>query len=346
MFVLLVSLSFLCFSLQAEAANVAAKGPFDSFRLWCVGNCDNGDDVATETTPGAVLMGGGTDTNEAFAWQIENANGGDFVVLRSSGDDAYNDYIYEMSIAMGRKLNSVTTILFNNAKASSESLVLSTLRNAEAVFFAGGDQGEYFEYWSGTEVQAILQSKVDVCTIGGTSAGLAILGNWVYTAVDGSAVSDECLEDPFNKYTHYFEKAFLSIPFMDSIITDTHFVTRNRMGRMLTFMARVRQEYSISAGAVSRGVGVDEHTALLLDTRTGAIKTVGVGTAYVCSSDHESEVCTSGKPLTFRLVECVRLSGKAEDLFSFDNWKGAGVTYINNVTSGHLTDFPYGPNEN
>jgi cyanophycinase len=82
-------------------------------------------------------MGGGTDTNEGFIWQIEHANGGDFVVLRASGDEAYNDYIMELSIASGFRLNSVRTILFKNAKASSSSEVLDILKNSEAFFMAG-----------------------------------------------------------------------------------------------------------------------------------------------------------------------------------------------------------------
>jgi cyanophycinase len=145
------------------------------------------------------------------------------VVLRASGDDAYNPWIWNMSIVTGHPLNSVTTILFKNSKASSNEVVLSVLAGAEAVFFAGGDQGEYMDYWVGTEVQTIVQGKVATVTIGGTSAGLAILGQWVYTAVDGSAESDEIMADPFHKHTHYLEPAFLDIPFMDSIVTDTHF---------------------------------------------------------------------------------------------------------------------------
>ena len=35
-------------------------------------------------------MGGGTDVDEAFAWHIDNANGGDFLILRASGADGYN----------------------------------------------------------------------------------------------------------------------------------------------------------------------------------------------------------------------------------------------------------------
>lgn len=57
----------------------------------------------------------------------------------------------------------------------------------------GGDQGVYMNYWAGTEVQSIMQSKLANITIGGTSAGLAVLGNWVYTAENGSIYSDEAL---------------------------------------------------------------------------------------------------------------------------------------------------------
>lgn len=105
------------------------------YTVWCTGNCEH--DVSTDSSPGSVLMGGGTDTNEAFAWQISNANGGDFVVMRASGDEAYNDYIFEMSVAINSRLNSVRTILFKSASASVESEVLEIIKNAEAIFFAG-----------------------------------------------------------------------------------------------------------------------------------------------------------------------------------------------------------------
>lgn len=71
------------------------------------------------------------------------------------------------------------------------------------------------------------------------------------------------------------------------------------MGRMLTFLARIRKDYKIPSKTVSRAVGVDEHTALLLDVVTGDVQTVGVGTAYVCSAEDLAEMCLSGTPLTF-----------------------------------------------
>lgn len=89
--------------------------------------------------------------------------------------------------------------------------------------------------------------------------------------------------------------------------------------------------------------GVDEHTALLLDVQTGGVRAVGVGTAYVCTSSSAPEVCSSKTPLTFTGIDCVRLSGPSEDVFSFASWSGGGVAYTSDIKAGHFTTLPYGP---
>lgn len=80
-------------------------------------------------------------------------------------------------------------------------------------------------------------------------------------------------------------------------------VTRDRMGRMLTFVARIQEGDVFAAQATSsqtiRGVGIDEHTALLLDVTNGDISAVGVGTAYICAADHKAAVCEPREYLTF-----------------------------------------------
>jgi len=329
----------------AVAAMNDVDNIIENYKVWCVGTC-NSDKKTITTIPGVVLMGGGTDTTEAFEWQIKNANGGDFVVLRASGDDAYNQWILDISVGLKAKLNSVTTILFRNKKASAETEVLSLLKNAEAIFFAGGDQSQYIDYWVGTEVQTICQQKVTNVTIGGTSAGLAVLGNWVYSASVGSIESDKALTNPYDK-TITIVPAFLKFPYLSSIITDTHFVTRDRMGRMLTFIARILADDNTSLSTV-RGVGVDERTALLLETGTGDVTAVGVGTAYVCTAAHDAKVCKSGTPLTFQDVSCTRLSASSQDKYSFKTFKAGtsnkGLDYSNNIVNGKFTSIPYGIN--
>ena len=101
-------------------------------------------------------------------------------------------------------------------------------------------------------------------TVGGTSAGLAILGQFIYSSLYDTIYSPEALANPYDGNIT-FAYNFLTIPFLTDFLTDTHFVTRDRMGRMLTFQARLVKENR----TLVKGVGVDEATALLLDTTTG-----------------------------------------------------------------------------
>jgi cyanophycinase-like exopeptidase len=51
--------------------------------------------------------------------------------------------------------------------------VLATIRNAEALFIAGGDQSRYVRFWQGTPVEdAIHELLARNVPIGGTSAGI------------------------------------------------------------------------------------------------------------------------------------------------------------------------------
>jgi cyanophycinase-like exopeptidase len=112
---------------------------------------------------------------------------------------------------------------------------------------------------------------------------------------------------------------------------------------MLAFVARIRAETADSEFPVVRGVGVDEHTALLLDVVTGKVQAVGVNTAYVCAAQRDAEVCSSKTPLTFTEIACMRLSGKDGDEYSFASWTGSGVAYTNTIRKGQFTTLPYGP---
>src|SRR5581483_9678143 len=106
-------------------------------------------DVVKPTAGGLLLVGGGKDIDAAFAWLIKQSGGGDVVVIRASGTDAYNPYIYGLG-----KVNSVETIVFKSRAAAGDPFVLDKIRHAEALFIAGGDQSNYLKYWQGTPVAA------------------------------------------------------------------------------------------------------------------------------------------------------------------------------------------------
>ena len=87
--------------------------------------------------------------------------------------------------------------------------------------------------------------------VGGTSAGLAILGQFSFTAMNDSAYSKETLQDPFNNRVT-IATDFLKVPHMENTITDTHYVKRDRQGRFLGFMARILRTELVKKCAESR----------------------------------------------------------------------------------------------
>lgn len=310
------------------------------YSIWCIGNCDT--DAVVTTTPGAVLMGGETDVNEAFMWQIKNANGGDFTVLRVDGTDAYNSYIYDISKSIGHQLNSVRTISFHKQSAAQSTEVLNFIQNSEAIWFAGGDQYYYMDWWRDTQVQSIIQSKVNDITIGGTSAGCAILGNYVFNNSydhDTTLHSYEAMQNPYApKVT--VGSGLIQLPYLTNVITDTHFVERNRMGRMLTFVAKLVTETN---NVNIRGIGVDGWTALLLNYTTGTFHVVGNDTAHICGQASISDMIVEHEvPLTFQNVSCVRVDSSSTYNLASDIGTNI-VRYCNNITNGFINPDHYGP---
>jgi cyanophycinase-like exopeptidase len=113
----------------------------------------NAADAAGRTTLGIGLMGGGTDVDALFTWMSERAGGGDFVVIRASGADGYNQYVYDLG-----DFDSIETLVLQNRDASFDPDVLRTILNAEALFIAGGDQSDYVDFWKGTPVEAAIHA--------------------------------------------------------------------------------------------------------------------------------------------------------------------------------------------
>ncbi len=149
------------------------SGP--GFRYYVTGNPA---DVQTPTRGLWVAQGGGDDVDENFTRMGEYGGGGDFVVLRASGKGEYNAYIFSLC-----KCDSVETLVFDQGTATSDPFVIEKIRNAEAVFIAGGDQSNYTRYWKDTPVEdAINFVAAKPAPIGGTSAGMAVLGEYVYSA--------------------------------------------------------------------------------------------------------------------------------------------------------------------
>jgi cyanophycinase len=328
-----------------EAANITAK-PVSCTQGTC--------------SPSIALVGGGYDVGEAFRWMIARAGitkatGGRFVIIRATGTDAYNPYVYsrlgqidtttprnyEMVGGIDLGVTSVETLIVNSRAAAEDPQVLKVVGRANAIFIAGGDQADYYNYWQSTSLANLIQKAVTAgIPVGGTSAGTAMLGQYAFAALNGAVDSSEALSNPFNKYitidplntsSRKFVQTgpFVSVPTLSKTITDTHFNTRDRLGRLFSFVARIGNGCT---GGVTNyndvaGIGIDEETAVLISGAPGAAKAelavnpynpenttslyTAQNSAYFVKYTGAPSQCASGFPLVDNSgIQVYRLSGQ------------------------------------
>lgn len=289
-------------------------------------------DVQPKVSGGIVLMGGSTDVDGAFRWMIERSGGGDVVVIRASGTAAYNPYINGLG-----KVNSVETLKIDSRELADNDTVAMIIRNAEMLFIAGGDQSNYMHFWKGTKTEAAINYllKEKTSPVGGTSAGCAILGGFYFSGEQGSVVSEEALLNPYHPKVTLYNNDFLKAPFLQNIITDQHYLARNREGRSVVFLSRIFKDWAIPAKAIA----VDEWTAVCID-HEGKASVMGLSSAsrpysyayFIAANETRvPETLESGLPLQWssaeKALEVYEIQASENGNGSFD------VTSFNKTTS-------------
>ena len=312
------ALLLVLFTIPAHAAK-----KYSYFRV------GNANDVSAPTSAGTVLMGGGTDVDAAFQWMCGRSGNGDFLVIRATGTDAYNPYIQQLC----PNENSVATLIIPNQAAANDPQVASIIQHAEALFIAGGDQADYINFWQGTPVQSAVQNLINHnVPIGGTSAGMNVLTQFVYVGAGNKTVTSSiALADPYNKYIAFGEN-FVSIPVLQGLIDDPHFVTRDRMGRDLAFMCRVNNNGWSSA---PRDIDVDEQTALLVETN-GDVTLVGNSNAYFLQALGPPQVCQPGTPVTYQNIAVYRITPSV-GTFNVATWTDRRAAYSVSANAGVMS---------
>jgi beta-aspartyl-peptidase (threonine type) len=133
------------------------------------------------------------------------------------------------------------------------------------------------------------------------------MGGRGYGAMDdGSITSDVALRDPMGPAVTIVGD-FLHLPRMAHIVTDTHFTARDRLGRLIAFVAQVR----VKGDARAVGIGVDQGAALCVDgAGIGRLMTPPGGYAWLVQPDGAPRTAVAGKPLDY---ERVRITGIGSD---------------------------------
>src|SRR3954469_2692249 len=292
----------------------------------------NANDAKSHPEFGIALMGGGEDLDAAFRWLCDRGKAGDFLALRAAGDADCNAYVEGLCHA-----NSIATLIIPSRQAAAEPTVADAIRNAESIFIAGGDQARYINFWNGTPVQKALNEHIRAGKpIGGTSAGLAVLGEFIYSA-QGDKPDDEDLTSQQTLVNPFFarvtlQKDFLHIALLRETLTDTHFVTRDRLGRSLIFLARIMHD---GWSRHPREIAVDERSAVLVKP-DGNAEVVGTGKgAYFIQPTVSPKVCSPGQPLTFSGLKVYNAPTGSH--FDLRSWKGnGGSEYQLSVVEGKV----------
>ncbi|MFF5025455.1 pre-peptidase C-terminal domain-containing protein [Streptomyces collinus] len=225
-------------------------------------------------------------------------------------------------------VNSCTTWTLTAASDAGNAQLNADVRNAEFVYFAGGDQCRYAA-WKGTPLEASVESVVAKGGgSGGGSAGTHINSSIAYDACKGSVTSAEALSDPY-KSSVTFTTGMFNWPNYADTINDSHFVTRDRMGRTMAFVARAIKDGLTTNGA-AWGVGVEQGGGSLFIDKSGQGTEYGQD-AYVVLGDHQPEQAAAGKALTFSNYKIWRLTPGST--FDFKNRPTCGY-YRRSVTNG------------
>lgn len=147
---------------------------------------------------------------------------------------------------------------------------LERIRKADVVMFTGGDQLRLSSIFGGTQFLQILKKRYqdDNFLIAGTSAGAAAAStNMIYR---GS--SSEALIKGEVQIT-------AGLGFVDSVIVDTHFVQRGRIGRLF---------YAVASNPGMLGIGLGEDAGLLI-TEGNCLEAIGSGLTILVDGRYISE---------------------------------------------------------
>lgn len=220
-----------------------------------------------------LLVGGGMEDDspeawnqEAYQWAVNQTVNQRVAVITMEEDPSEwlpNYFINECNAVWARNFQ-IDDYYWQNADLQE---TYDSLITYDMVFLKGGDQYYYYLDYKNTKTQQAIEDIFNGGgVIAGTSAGMAILSSIAYTADNGSALPEPCIQDP------YHEEITLHNDFLDffpGYIFDTHFAERGRFARLAGFMAN----WYFTENENATGIGVDDMTALAIDEN-------GIGTAY------------------------------------------------------------------
>jgi len=162
---------------------------------------------------------------------------------------------------------------------------IDRIRKADVVMFSGGDQLRLSSIFGGTEFLQVLKARyaAENFVIAGTSAGAAAAStNMIYRGQSNKALIKGEVQ------------ITAGLGFIDSVIIDTHFVQRGRIGRLL---------YAVASNPGMLGIGLGEDAGLLITGGT-MMEAIGSGLTILVNGRKMAETniydVEMGSPVSIR----------------------------------------------
>jgi len=154
--------------------------------------------------------------------------------------------------------NPIGVMDIRKREDASNPEYLERIRKCDVVMFSGGDQLRLSSIFGGTEFLQIMKNRYENehFVIAGTSAGAAAAStNMIYRGQSNKALIKGEVQ------------ITAGLGFIDSVIIDTHFVQRGRIGRLL---------YAVASNPGMLGIGLGEDAGLLITEGT-MMEAIGSG---------------------------------------------------------------------
>ena len=226
-----------------------------------------------------LLAGGGAEKNGAASWSTPAyrwaAEGKRVAVIGTSTGSLATYFVQQCKAARAKEF-----AIASRDSADSQA-TFDTLIAYDMIFFRGGDQYDYYRLYKGTRLLEAVQYVYNHGgTIGGTSAGMHILSEVMFTAKYGSAYPDECIENPNNSRVTLADDF---LPYFPGFLFDTHFAERGRFGRLTGFLAN----YFLNKGEAVNGIGMDDMTCMTVDENgLGTVWGTGCANFYLAGTGY------------------------------------------------------------
>jgi cyanophycinase len=176
--------------------------------------------------------------------------------------------------------NAIVCFNFTKETVNNKSW-LDSLQHARLIFITGGDQLRFMNIVVNTPVyQAIHSAYKNGATVGGTSAGAAVMSKYMIT---GNQLTDTSYSGTFPVVHDNNIEIKEGLGLLSSAIIDQHFIVRSRYNRLLSAIAKYPSLPCI---------GIDEATAIIV--QGNKVKVTGESQVIVLKHPEQVHITSKG----------------------------------------------------